>query len=73
VASPRRAAWASWPGMTCPVPSHHGHVTVCAEPPRRETSRPVPRHGGQGLVSVAAAVVSSSAIGALRLPGTITS
>jgi hypothetical protein len=60
---PRLAAWASWPGMTWPVPSHQGHVTVCAEPPRRETMRPVPRQGGQGLVSVSVVVASSSAIG----------
>ena len=34
--------------MTCPVPSHHGHMTVCAEPPRRDTIRPVPRQGAHG-------------------------
>ena len=46
---------------------------VCADPPRRETTRPVPRHGGQGLVSVSVSVGVSSAIGALRLPGTMAS
>jgi hypothetical protein len=45
---------------------------VCADPPKRETTRPVPRHGGQGLVSFAA-VGASSAIGRLRLPGTMAS
>jgi glutamyl-tRNA synthetase len=45
------------------VPSHHGHVIVCAEPPSRETMRPVPRQGGQALVSLSAAA-ASSAIGA---------
>jgi hypothetical protein len=43
-------------------------VTVCAEPPRRETTRPVPRHGGQGRGSSSVGV-SSSAIGGVRLVG----
>jgi hypothetical protein len=71
VAPVRFAAWASWPGMTVPVPSHHGHVTVLAEPPRRETIRPVPRQGGHGRDSPLGGVVASSAIGAMRIDGTI--
>jgi len=54
-----------------PVPSHHGQVTVLAEPPRRETIRPVPRQGGQGRESPLGGVVGSSGIGAMRIDGTI--
>ena len=43
------AAWASWPGISRPLPSHHGHVTSWAVPPRLETTVPVPRHGAQGI------------------------
>ena len=57
--------------MTCPVPSHHGQVTVEAEPPRRETIRPVLRHGGHGRGACSGVVASSSAIGRVRLHGTI--
>jgi hypothetical protein len=57
--------------MTCPVPSHHGQVTVLAEPQRRETMRPVPRQGGQGRESPFGGVVASSAIGAMRIDATI--
>jgi hypothetical protein len=57
--------------MTCPVPSHHGQVTVDAEPPSRETMRPVLRHGGHGLGACSVVVAASSAIGRVRLHGTI--
>ena len=57
--------------MKRPPPSHQGQVTVDAEPPRRETIRPVPRHGGQGLAACSGVVASSSAIGRVRLHGTI--
>jgi hypothetical protein len=59
--------------MTWPLPSHHGHVTVEADPPRRETIRPVPRHGGHGLGACSGVVASSSAIGRMRLHATIVS
>ena len=38
-----------------PLPSHHGHVTSWAVPPRLETTVPVPRHGGQGICAWRAA------------------
>ena len=33
------------------MPSHHGHVTSWASPPRLEITLPVPRQGGQGIRS----------------------
>ena len=56
------------PGITWPVPSHHGQVTVVLEPPRLETTRPVPRQGGQGEALPPWRGSSSATIGRLRLP-----
>jgi len=58
-----RTAWASWPGICVPLPSHHGHVTCDGLPPRFETTWPVPRHGAQGLGAPEGAA-SGPAIGA---------
>ena len=33
--------------MKGPLPSHHGQVTVLGEPPRLDTTWPVPRQGRQ--------------------------
>lgn len=52
IAWARQRSWASRPAMTVPVPSHQGHGTVDGEPPRFDTTWPVPRHGGQGRGSV---------------------
>ena len=43
----RFASCASCPGMKLPLPSHHGQVTVLGEPPRLDTTWPVPRQGRQ--------------------------
>ena len=59
-----RAAWASWPGICVPLPSHHGHVTCDGLPPRLEMTWPVPRHGAQGAGAPGGA---SSGIGHRRL------
>ena len=62
-AAAMRAAWASWPGICVPLPSHHGHVTCDGLPPRFEMTWPVPRHGAQGLGAPGGAA-SGPAIGA---------
>ena len=55
----RRAAWASWPGMTWPVPSHHGQrdgrgraAQARDDPPRAAARRARPRGllGSGGVV-----------------------
>jgi hypothetical protein len=55
--------------MSCPLPSHHGHVTSDGEPPRLEITLPVPRHGGQGRGSWAAVSVSSVAMAGIEATG----
>ena len=60
----RRAAWASRPGITVPVPSHQGQATLDGEPPRFETTSPVPRQGGHGSGSA----VSGSSSAAVKAP-----
>ncbi|HYF24735.1 MAG TPA: acyltransferase [Baekduia sp.] len=58
----RQRSWASRPGSTVPVPSHQGQSTVEGEPPRFETTFPVPRQGGHGV----GAGVSGSSSAALK-------
>lgn len=60
----RRAAWASWSGMNVPVPSHQGQGTLDGDPPRLDTTSPVPRQGEQGEGSG----VSGSSSEALKAP-----
>jgi hypothetical protein len=50
-------ACASRPGENCPLPPHHGHVTVCGSPPRAEMTAPRPSHGVQMLRVESAAPV----------------
>lgn len=62
IAWARQRSWALRPGITVPVPSHQGQATVEGEPPRFETTWPVPRHGGHGR----GAGVSGSSSAALK-------
>src|SRR3954447_24980340 len=56
--------------MKRPVPSHHGHVTRCGDPPRFEITCPVPRHGAhsRGWGAPSPPWGASAAMSGVRLP-----